>query len=395
MLFYGLLNLSFTGYVVVVLIFTQISIAMQTLFLHRSQAHRGLTLHPVVNHFFRFWMWLTTGIVTKAWVAIHRKHHAKCETSEDPHSPQILGLATVFFQGSELYRKEAANLETLARYGAGTPDDWIEQNVYTKYHSKGILLMLLIDIVLFGVPGIMVWAIQMAWSPLFAAGIINGIGHFWGYRNFDCPDAGRNIVPWGIIIGGEELHNNHHAYPTSSKLSIKPWEFDIGWLYIRILQTFGLAQPTRVVPVAQSESGKTEMDGETLGALIQNRIHVMAEYTKQVLLPTFKAAMQEARQEGAVKAEKMLKHARNVLVKEAISDTLGKRHVEHALSHNESLAQVYDFKTRLQAIWDHTTATQKELLDALHQWCQEAEATGEKALRKYSDYIKGYKLKRA
>src|SRR6476659_1412883 len=223
------------------LVTTHITIAAVTIFLHRSQAHRALDLHPLPSHFFRLWLWLTTGMVTKEWTAIHRKHHAKCETVDDPHSPQILGIAKVLREGSELYRKEAKNLETLERYGHGTPDDWVERNVYSKYSAKGVALMLIINLILFGPIGLTIWAIQMAWAPIMAAGVINGVGHFWGYRNFEAEDASRNIVPWGILIGGEELHNNHHAYATSARLSNKWYEFDIGWMYIRTLEIMGLA----------------------------------------------------------------------------------------------------------------------------------------------------------
>ncbi len=230
------------------LLFTHITIAAVTIYLHRHSAHRALELSPAVSHFFRFWLWMTTGMSTKAWTAIHRKHHARCETPEDPHSPQTRGIRKVLFEGAELYRIEAKNLETLERYGAGTPEDWIEHHLYSKHHRLGIELMFFTNVLLFGVLGIAVWAVQMAWIPWFAAGIINGVGHYVGYRNFECPDASRNVFPWGIIIGGEELHNNHHTYPTSAKLSAKWWEFDIGWLYIRVLETFGLAKVKRLPP---------------------------------------------------------------------------------------------------------------------------------------------------
>src|SRR5438046_6556303 len=237
----GLVPLSWWGYVVVTLVLTHITIASVTIFLHRSQAHRGLDLHPVPAHFFRAWLWLTTGMVTKEWVAIHRKHHAKCETEEDPHSPQTRGIKTVLLTGSELYRSEAKNQETLSKFGHGTPNDWIERNLYSRFTWQGVGLTLIVNVMLFGAIGLAVWAVQMLWIPITAAGIINGIGHWWGYRNFEAPDASRNVSPWGVIIGGEELHNNHQTYPTSAKLSVKPYEFDIGWLYIRVLESLGLA----------------------------------------------------------------------------------------------------------------------------------------------------------
>src|SRR5438477_1308362 len=265
---HGLAPLSWWGYIVVALVLTHITIASVTIFLHRSQAHRGLDLHPVIAHFFRFWLWLTTGMVTKEWVAIHRKHHAKVETDEDPHSPQTRGIERVFWEGAELYRDESQNLETLNKYGLGTPEDWIERNVYSRFSWHGIGLMLIVNVALFGPMGLTIWAVQMMWIPITAAGIVNGIGHYWGYRNFSCKDASRNIVPWGIIIGGEELHNNHHAYGTSAKLSSQWYEFDIGWFYIRILQNLKLATIRKVAPRLKTDPSKAVPDLATLHAVI-------------------------------------------------------------------------------------------------------------------------------
>ena len=248
----SLFELSWWGYALVTLSLTHMTIASVTIFLHRHQAHRALELHPIASHCFRFWLWLTTGIITKEWVAIHRKHHAKCETIEDPHSPQFYGIGTVLFKGAKLYRIEARNTATLKKYGHGTPDDWLERNLYSKHDTLGIGIMLAIDIFLFGPIGLIMWGVQMVWIPFFAAGVINGVGHYWGYRNFASNDTSTNIVPWGILIGGEELHNNHHAYVTSAKLSNKWWEFDIGWVYIRALEILGLAtvhNPTRKVQI--------------------------------------------------------------------------------------------------------------------------------------------------
>ncbi len=346
--FYGLLDLSWWGYIVAGLLFTHITIASVTIFLHRAQAHRALTLHPLVSHFFRLWLWLSTGMETKAWAAIHRKHHARCETDEDPHSPQVLGLSTVLAQGAELYRREAKNAETLERYGQGTPDDWLERNLYTPHSAKGILLMLCINLWLFGIPGLCIWALQMAWIPLTAAGVINGIGHYWGYRSFDCADASTNIVPWGILIGGEELHNNHHSYPTSAKLSVQWWEFDLGWFYIKTLSLLGLATVKRTIPKPKIIPGKTVVDAEGLRALLSNRVQVMTTYSKAVIRP---------------------------LVKQ-----------------QEALQLAYHFREQLMLIWSKTTATQKELLDALHEWCGQAEATGIQKLQDFARYIKGYSI---
>ncbi|MFY8087641.1 MAG: DesA family fatty acid desaturase, partial [Rubrivivax sp.] len=278
----GLVATTWWQIIVITLVFTHITIASVTIFLHRAQAHRSLDLHAIPSHFFRFWLWLTTGMVTKEWVAIHRKHHAKCETVEDPHSPVAHGIETVFWKGSELYRAEAKNQQTLAKYGHNTPDDWIERNLYTRFSWQGVALMLIIDVALFGAIGATIWAVQMLWIPITAAGIINGIGHYWGYRNFEAADASTNISPWGIIIGGEELHNNHHTYPTSAKLSVKPYEFDIGWMYIRVLETVGLAKVRKTPPQLQLGDLKQQADGKSLEALIANRYEVMAVYAAEM-----------------------------------------------------------------------------------------------------------------
>ncbi|HAN56742.1 MAG TPA: acyl-CoA desaturase, partial [Betaproteobacteria bacterium] len=283
LLAYGLVGqLPWWGYVLVALALTHVTIAAVTIYLHRHQAHRALELHPIVSHFFRFWLWLTSGMVTKQWAAIHRKHHAKCETPEDPHSPQVLGLKKVFFEGAELYRAESKNQETMDKYGAGTPDDWLEHKVYSGNSAKGIVLMAVINIALFGPIGLTIWAVQMAWIPVTAAGIINGVGHFWGYRNFTCEDASTNISPWGILIGGEELHNNHHAYGSSAKLSNKWYEFDIGWMYIRMMEIVGLAKVKKVAPRVRMTKGKAVCDLDTLQAIITHRYDVLTRYTRTV-----------------------------------------------------------------------------------------------------------------
>lgn len=279
---HGLLNLNWWQTVLVTLAMTHVTIVSVTVFLHRHQAHRALNLHPVASHFFRFWLWLTTGQVTREWAAIHRKHHARCEQAEDPHSPHVHGIRKVLFQGAELYRAESKNLETLARFGHGTPDDWIERKVYTGLSWMGIALMLVIDLVLFGVAGLAVWAVQMAWIPVTAAGIINGAAHYWGYRNFEAPDASTNISPWGIVIGGEELHNNHHTYPTSAKLSVKPYEFDIGWMYIRLMQGVGLASVKKTPPKLAFGNIRPVADEKTLEVLIASRYEVMAGYARHM-----------------------------------------------------------------------------------------------------------------
>lgn len=378
---YGYLNLPWWGYVIYTLVCTHITIAAVTIFLHRGQAHRALELHPAISHFFRAWLWLTTGMKTKAWAAIHRKHHAKCETEEDPHSPQILGLRQVLLEGAELYKAEAKNVETLERYGKGTPDDWMERNIYTPHSSKGFLITLAINLFLLGIPGITVWAVQMMWIPFFAAGVINGVGHFWGYRNFEVPDAATNISPWGILIGGEELHNNHHTYPTSAKLSVKWYEFDIGWLYIKTLSILGLAKVKRLPPKGKLVAGKREVDEETLNALINNRFELQAEYSKNVIIPIFK---QEKGPDSAALSE-----IKTTLVRDgSMVDDAERERLASFLAGTKQLQIAYQFRVKLQDIWARTTASKKELIEALQDWCKQAEGTGIKCLQEFARYLK-------
>lgn len=374
-------NLSWWQYVLITLAMTHVTIAAVTIFLHRSQAHRALDLHPVVSHFFRFWLWMTTGMVTKAWTAIHRKHHAKCETPEDPHSPQVLGLKKVFFEGSELYRAEAKNLETLEKYGHGTPDDWLERKLYTPHSGKGIVLMLLIDIALFGPIGLTIWAVQMAWIPITAAGIINGVGHFWGYRNFKCEDASTNIVPWGIIIGGEELHNNHHAYGTSAKLSSKWYEFDIGWLYIRMMETVGLSKVRKVAPVVRWQPAKPMVDLSVLQSVITHRYDVMTRYAR---LMNKQAKLHLPHGVNIGKLRKWL-HLEPAALKQD-----EKAEIEKALSKNDVLAKLYQMRLELVEIWGRSTLPKEQLVGKLQDWCQRAEASGIEALREFSFRLKSY-----
>ena len=384
---YGLLDLSLGGYVLATFILTQITIASVTLYLHRSQAHRGVDFHPVLAHFFRLWLWLTTGMGTKAWAAIHRKHHAHCETENDPHSPQILGLKKVLREGAELYRKEADNPETLEKYGHGCPDDWIERNLYQRWPIGGVAVMLIIDWILFGVPGTTVWAIQMMWIPIWAAGVINGVAHYFGYRNFECPDASRNLVPWGLFIGGEELHNNHHTFGTSAKFSHKWWEFDIGWAYIRILETLRLAKVKRVAPKPAYDSAKAHVDLDTVKAVLTNRFQLMANYSRQVVLPVLAEEKRKAGEAGAALFHK----ARTLLTREtSLIKPPEHERLQNLLAQNQALAVVREFQTRLEAIWKRTAASQQELIQSLQQWCHEAEATGIRVLADFSRYLRTY-----
>jgi stearoyl-CoA desaturase (delta-9 desaturase) len=391
-MFEGVVQLSVWGYVAVTLLLTHITIASVTIYLHRHQAHRALDLHPALAHFFRFWLWLTTGAITKEWVAIHRKHHARVETPEDPHSPRIVGITKVLFQGWwVLYRREARNQETLRKYGHGTPDDWLERTIYSSHSYQGIGLMLLIDLISFGAMGLLIWGVQMLWIPIFAAGIINGVGHYWGYRNYACPDVSKNIVPWGIIIGGEELHNNHHAFASSAKLSAKGWEFDVGWLYIRILGLLGLAQVKKLPPKPHWDAGKMGVDLETVRALLGNRIHVMTYYVKEVLVRVYKEELRWANEH----VKEMLKPMKSLLIQEeAQMDEEAKRQLEQGLEYSQRLAIVYQFKLRLQQLWKEKMATQEGLLQSLQEWCRQAEATGIKALQEFAQFLRGYTLQR-
>jgi stearoyl-CoA desaturase (delta-9 desaturase) len=380
----GYLDWSWWKIIVFTLIVTHITIAAVTIYLHRCQAHRALELHPIVSHFFRFWLWLTTGMVTKEWAAIHRKHHAKCETVDDPHSPQVLGINTVLSRGAELYKKEAANQETLDKFGHGTPDDWVEHNIYSKFSWQGVAIMLIIDVFLFGAVGLTVWAVQMLWIPITAAGVINGIGHFWGYRSFDCEDASRNIVPWGILIGGEELHNNHHTFATSAKLSNKWYEFDIGWMYIQIMSAVGLAT-VKKTPPKPVLSDLRPADQNTLEAIIANRYEIMARYSK-TLRRFFNNEVQHMQVLAA-----HLGDARTWLAKdESRLSAEEKVKLEELMASNAQLRKMIEMRRDLQAIWGRSSATKEQLLSQLHTWCQHAEESGLSSLREFSLRLRRY-----
>ncbi|MGA8863983.1 MAG: fatty acid desaturase [Gallionella sp.] len=389
-MFSGLTDLPWWGYVLITLALTHITIASVTIYLHRHQAHLALDLHPAVSHFFRFWLWLTTGTVTKEWTAIHRKHHAKCETAEDPHSPQVLGIKKVLLEGAELYRKEARNPETLEKYGRGTPDDWLERNLYSTHSMLGITLMLAIDVLLFGAIGITVWAVQMIWIPVTAAGIINGAGHYWGYRNFQPADASTNIVPWGILIGGEELHNNHHAHIGSAKLSSKWYEFDIGWLYIRSLAALGLARIRRVAPKVRLDTAKTACDLATLHAVMAHRYEVMAKYAKS-LKKTYREeiAQLKLRMPGLGKVDlKRVKHWLHVDVN--VLSEQEKLKFGLVMQTSEKLNIAYTLREELTAIWQRSTATKEQMVRDLEAWCHRAESSGIEALQQFSRRLRYY-----
>ncbi len=385
----GYLDLAWWQIIVVTLVLTHITIASVTIFLHRCQAHRALDLHPIPSHFFRFWLWLTTGMVTKEWAAIHRKHHAKCETADDPHSPQVLGIQTVLSRGAELYRAEAKNRETIEKYGHGTPDDWVERNVYSKYQWQGVGLMLIIDLFLFGAIGATVWAVQMLWIPITAAGIINGIGHYWGYRNYECEDASTNILPWGILIGGEELHNNHHTYATSAKLSNKWYEFDIGWGYIRALEMMGLAKvkKTPPKPVLADVRQACEL---TLQAVIANRYEVMSRYSK-ALRKTLDHELTHMRELAG-----RFSGAHTWLQKdESKLSSDEKARLQDLMDQSKAVRLMIEMRRELTALWGRSNVTKEQLIVQLQDWCQRAEASGMQALQDFSLRLRRYTLKPA
>jgi stearoyl-CoA desaturase (delta-9 desaturase) len=385
----GVVNLSVWGYVGVTLLLTHITIASVTIFLHRHQAHRALTLHPIASHFFRFWLWLTTGMVTREWVAVHRKHHAKCETQEDPHSPQVWGIWRVLFAGVGLYRTAAGDEATLEAYGRGAPNDWLERHVYSRYRFGGVLLMLAAELVLFGLPALAVFTVQMLWIPFWAAGVINGVGHYLGYRNFETQDASRNIIPLGLLIGGEEFHNNHHAYSYSAKLGNKWWELDFGWFYIRLLEMCRLASVKRVAPRTAFAPGKSAVDSETLRAIVANRFHVIKLYGRRVIAPVL---------HGHDDAElgfprRQLARVRKVMTRDEAAlkaDPSARQWLEAALQRSPRLRTVHQFMERLKALSNQSARSDTDRLKKLQAWCAEAEASGIRVLRDFAQQLQTY-----
>ena len=388
-LYNGFVHASTWQIVLFTLITTHITIAGVTIFLHRCQAHRALDLHAIPSHFFRFWLWLTTGMVTKEWAAIHRKHHAKCETEDDPHSPVTRGIKKVLLEGAELYRAESKNHETIEKYGHGTPDDWLERNVYSKYTWQGLGFLLIVEVLLFGVIGLSVWAVQMLWIPVTAAGIINGLGHYWGYRNYECADAATNIFPIGIIIGGEELHNNHHTFGTSAKLSSKWYEFDIGWLYIRILESLGLAKVKKIAPAPKFDRKKPVVDFDTLQSVIANRYDVMAKYAKSLRCAwhdEFDHLVGKAKLEA-----KFLKTSKKLLQREPGKLAAPQQQqLSELFAHSKVLKTMHEMRVELGMIWERSHSSREQLLQQLQDWCARAEASGIKALQDFSVRLRSY-----
>jgi stearoyl-CoA desaturase (delta-9 desaturase) len=387
---HGLLHFSWWQLVVYTLVATHITIIGVTVYLHRCQAHRALELHPIASHFFRFWLWMTTGMLTGQWAAIHRKHHAKCETEEDPHSPQTRGIWKVLLEGAELYRTEAKNEETMRKFSHGTPNDWMERNVYTKYPILGVSLMMVLNVALFGVVGLTIWAIQMVWIPFWAAGVVNGLAHFWGYRNFNSSDASTNIFPWGIIIGGEELHNNHHTYATSAKLSNKWYEFDIGWMYIRIMSALRLAKVKKVAPTPRLTTGKLVLDQDTLQAVLANRYEVMARYGK-ALKRAYRQELAHLKEVGAREKYQAMRGARSWFHKEEAGlNEPQKRLLPQIFANSQKLKTYIDMRNELAAMWERSNASRDQLLIQLQDWCHRAEQSGIKALQDFAMRLRRY-----
>jgi len=381
----GLLNLPFWGIALATFVFVQISMMGVTLYLHRDQAHRSIDLHPFLRHFFRLWIWLTSGMVTREWVAIHRKHHAFVEREGDPHSPKVYGLRKVLSEGAELYREEAANADTLEKFGRGAPDDWLERNLYARFSLAGIYTVLGVDFFLFGAIGITVFAIQMLAMPVFAAGVINGLGHATGYRNFESDDTSTNLTPIAVLVGGEELHNNHHAFPTSAKFSVRWYEFDIGWFYITIMKSLGLCRVRRKVPTPAVAETPRQVDIHTLTAVMQNRMHVLREYTRHVTLPVFRTEKQKNRDND------LLCRARKLLVSgPVLLDEAAKRQLAKLLDDNRALRTVHEYRQQLLELWEQANVSNDRLVKQLREWCNRAESSGIDALHDFSATIRGY-----
>jgi len=385
----GVLDFSLLSLVVWTLISCHLTLLAVTVYLHRAQAHRSVDLHPALAHGFRFWLWLTTGMNTREWVAVHRKHHARCEGPEDPHSPKIYGIKKVLLEGAELYREAAADQATLDQFGKGTPDDWIERNVYSRFTTWGVGLLAVIEFYLFGMAGIAIFALQMLCIPVLAAGVINGLGHYFGYRNFDTADSSNNLTPLAAIICGEELHNNHHAYPSSARFSLRRWELDLGWLYLRLFCALRLAKVRRVAPKPTFHAEKTAMDIDTVKAIIASRLHVMENFARSVTKPVHKTELKTAQPSAR---QTLQQAARDVLRIDSLLDEAAQARIAAAASASDVLATVLEFQRRLQAIWQSVGATHESLLKALQQWCREAEQTGIEYLQEFAMRLRGYAL---
>ena len=389
----GLTQASYWQMAIYFLVMVQLTIMTTTLYLHRSAAHRGVDFHPVIAHMFRFWAWMTTAMVTKEWTAVHRKHHAKCETEEDPHSPRFQGINRVLWRGVELYQDARLDKDMLEKYGKGSPDDWIERKLYTPRATLGPVLMLAINIALFGIPGVAIWALQMAWIPFWAAGVVNGLGHWWGYRNFDTADTATNLTPWAFWIGGEELHNNHHAFPSSAKFALRKWEFDIGWAAIKLLESVKLAKVLRVAPTLDLRPNIHVPDADTLKALVAHRFQAMTDYQRNVLKP---ALREEAAAAGAKLRALLPRKLRKALADDGrwLSPE-GREQLRAWVASRPRIQALIEHRARLAEVLEHRSHDAAERLLRLQAWCAEAEASGVRALQEYSARLRGYALVQA
>ena len=386
--YYGILGLGFWGYVIAGAIGVHITLIAITLYHHREQAHRSVDLHPALRHFFRFWLWMNTGVITKQWVAVHRKHHAMCERDGDPHSPQLVGLKTVLLQGAELYRQEARNPETVEKYGRGTPDDWVERHLYSRWPNVGVGLLFFVVVFLFGLPGIALYGFQLITMPLLAAGIINGLSHARGYRNFETEDASTNLWPLAVFVAGEELHNNHHAFPSSARFSQHPWEIDLGWLHLRLFAALGLARIRRVAPKPELVEGPSNPDIEALRSILINRMHVLRHYRKSVTFPVLRG---EIRQYNG-KARAPIRRAKRWLTRHpSLLDSQSQERLAELMEKYPSLKTVMEYRNELKALWETTDLSNERLLAELMRWCSRAEASGIKALEEFSAYLKSFR----
>jgi stearoyl-CoA desaturase (delta-9 desaturase) len=383
---YGLVNLSFWGYVLVTVVLVQITMMAVTLYLHRDAAHRAVDLHPALRHFFRFWIWATSGMITREWVAVHRKHHAFSDVPGDPHSPVLLGLKKILLEGAEVYRESARNPEIVEKYGRGTPDDWLENHVYARHRNLGITLLVLTDLVVFGVPGIIILSVQLVAMPLMAAGVINGLGHAIGYRNFECDNAARNLVPWGLVTGGEELHNNHHAFPSSARFSMRRGEFDIGWMWLTIFSATGLAKVRKVAPRALPDAPRPSVDLDTVRTVITARMDVLRNYARTVTLPVLKAEVARSAGTLSLKAKALLVRHPSLL------DDTARSRLQQMLAEHAALRTVHDFRERLAVLWSGTIGNNERLTAHLREWIREAEASGIERLQEFARALKGYRL---
>ena len=385
----GLIDFTWVGYVLYTLVVTHISIVAITLYLHRGVCHSAIEIKPLLAHFFRFWLWLTTSMRTADWVAVHRKHHAKCETIDDPHSPAYYGIETVLLRGADLYHEEKNNPETLEKYSQNCPTDWVEEKIYTGMNNIGILLLFILNIILFGVVGIIIWAIQMAWTPIFAAGGINGAGHYWGYRNYDTSDDSTNMIPLGIVIGGEELHNNHHAFPTAAKFSLKPWEFDLGWMYIKLFSLLGQIKVKRLAPITIINEPSKSLDHETGYALLKSKLTVITNYSKIVLKPLMKHEHKKANGE----LKRLLNRSKCTLVREPHRITNQENNtLDIIFDKCASLKIAYDLRNKLFDILHSRNLKHDKFIDSINQWCEEARSVGIESLVDFSIWLRGYEV---